>query len=78
MTREEFDARYKSKPVRLGLHGLPRSENLFYVCERCGDVIPAMLAVTESCSCANIFVDVKNRGVAIEAPDRVSALEVRT
>jgi hypothetical protein len=76
VTREEFDAQYRSRSIGLSLRGLPRSENLFYVCDRCGDVIPSTLAVTESCSCANVFVDVKNGGVAIEAPDCVSALEV--
>jgi hypothetical protein len=76
VTRQEFDAQYKSRPIRLGLRGLAPNENLFYVCERCGDVIPSTLAVTDSCSCGNIYVDVKNRGVAIEARDRVSALEV--
>jgi len=76
VTREEFDAQYKSRSIRLRLQGLPPSENLFYVCDGCGDVIPSTLAVTESCSCGNIFVDVKNGGVAIEMRDRVSALEV--
>jgi hypothetical protein len=76
VTREEFDAQYKSRPIRLSLRGLPPSENLFYACDRCGDVIPSMLAVPESCSCGNIFIDVKNVGVAIETLERVSALEV--
>ena len=37
---------------------LPASNNIFYQCQRCWDVIPSMPADNLYCSCTNIYIDV--------------------
>lgn len=75
MKREAFDAQHKSKQTALGLPP-PVGDHFFYGCNLCGDVIPSSAAESESCSCGNLFVDVKFGGVAIETVGSVSLLEV--
>lgn len=53
--------------------GFPASDNLYYECLRCGDVVPSLPNDNIACSCENIAIDVDYGRVHVDDPSQLRA-----
>jgi hypothetical protein len=55
--------------------GWPVSENLWYRCQLCNDVIPSKPSDCKSCRCGNISIDIDYARISVKQENNVELLE---
>jgi hypothetical protein len=56
-------------------NGYPRGKDIFYECERCGDIIPSQPEDGIGCTCRNIFIDVDAGRVSVKEATKFSVFK---
>ena len=55
---------------------LPRSADLYYECQECGDLLPSMPKDSVDCTCCNIGIDVYAGKMAIRDKSQIKLLRI--
>jgi hypothetical protein len=59
--RNELKKNYNIKYVEFDFRkGYPSSNNLYYECQKCFDLVSSVTKENVECSCGNIFIDVSS------------------
>jgi hypothetical protein len=57
--------------------GYPAGSDLFYECQRCGDVLPSRPEDNAACTCRNIMIDVDYGRIKIQDHAKVKLFSLR-
>lgn len=56
--------------------GYPAGSNLFYECQRCGEIVPSRPQDSTHCQCRNIMIDVDYGRIKIQDAARVKLFSI--
>ena len=77
MRRDELKKNYNIEDVEFDFRrGYPSSNNMYYECQRCFDLVSSVVEENVECSCGNIFIDVSSARFVVEEDSKIKLVQL--
>ncbi len=77
MRRDELKKNYNLEYVEFDFRkGYPSSDNLYYECQKCFDLVSSVTEVNIECSCGNFFIDVSSARFIVEEDSKIKLVQL--